>query len=488
MIADLKPYPEYKEAGLPWLDAIPAHWGMVPNRALMQDQRQVVGENATDYKLLSLTLRGIVPRNMDNPKGKFPAKFNTYKVVRPEDIVFCLFDIDETPRGVGHSKLNGMITGAYDVFSPRQSINPRFLYYYYLSLDEGKMLKPLYTGLRKTIKRGIFASLKAPLPPLSEQAAIVRFLDWANGRLERAIRAKRKVIALLTEQKQAIISSLVTGKCEVRSVKGEDGREISQFTPRPSHLMKPSGIPWLGEIPQHWDVITIGAVTTLIQTGPFGSQLHSHEYVTGGISVINPSHMQNGAISPSPDIAVSKKKAKELERHKMCPGDVVAARRGELGRCALVATAESGWICGTGSLLLRCKSNIMLPAYFAKIFSSRGITDMLNLSSIGATMANLNAGMVARQRIPVPPVDQQEQIVRFIDGENRQTEVAINKIEREIELLREYRTRLVADVVTGKLDVREAAARLPEDTAPDIASEPTDGLDETEPADEEAAV
>jgi type I restriction enzyme, S subunit len=111
MIDGLKPYPEYKESGLPWLEKLPAHWQLIPNRALMQEQRKVVGKNAADYTLLSLTLGGIIPRNMEIPKGKFPAQFNTYKVVNPGDLVFCLFDIDETPRGVGHSRLNGMITG-----------------------------------------------------------------------------------------------------------------------------------------------------------------------------------------------------------------------------------------------------------------------------------------------------------------------------------------------------------------------------------------
>ena len=197
MIDSLKPYSEYKDPGLPWLGKFPAHWDVIPNRALMREQREVVGKNAADYTLLSLTLGGVIPRNMETPKGKFPAQFNTYKVVRPDDLVFCLFDIDETPRGVGHSTLNGMITGAYDVFSPRPRVNVRYLYLYYLFIDEGKRLKPLYTGLRKTIQRGTFASLKSPCPPPDEQAAIVRFLDHANGRIERAIRAKRKLMALL---------------------------------------------------------------------------------------------------------------------------------------------------------------------------------------------------------------------------------------------------------------------------------------------------
>lgn len=105
---------------------------------------------------------------------------------------------------------------------------------------------------------------------------------------------------------------------------------------------------------------------------------------------------------------------------------------------------------------------------------------MLSLSSIGATMANLNAGMVARQRLPLPPLSEQEEIVRFIESETRKVETAISRLEREISLLREYRTRLVADVVTGKLDVREAAARLPDESAPDAVEDDAGLSDETD--------
>jgi type I restriction enzyme S subunit len=112
---------------------------------------------------------------------------------------------------------------------------------------------------------------------------------------------------------------------------------------------------------------------------------------------------------------------------------------------------------------------------------------MLSLSSIGATMANLNEGMVARQRLPLPPLDEQERILHFVENETHKVEIAISRLEREIEFLREYRTRLVADVVTGKLDVREAASRLPDEDPPNKAEDAADGLDETEPADEEAA-
>ena len=253
------------------------------------------------------------------------------------------------------------------------------------------------------------------------------------------------MITLLNEQKQVIIHRAVT--------RGLD----------PSEPLKPSGISWIGEMPVHWNVVTVGSVLSLIQTGPFGSQLHSHEYVAGGTPVINPSHMENGRIVASREIAIGENKLCELSRHKLYGGDIIAARRGEIGRCALVTSVEVGWICGTGSVLLRCKSSMVLPVYFQRLFSSQGISDELNLSSIGATMPNLNSGMIARLRIPLPPVDEQERIVRFIECQNKVCDTAISRFEREIELLREYRTRLVADVVTGKLDVREAAAKLPDE-------------------------
>ncbi len=297
-------------------------------------------------------------------------------------------------------------------------------------MDDRKLLSPLYSGLRNTIPPGRFLGTKTPQPPLDEQTAIVRFLDHANGQIDKAIRAKKKLISLLNEEKQAIIHRAVT--------RGLD----------PNVKLKPSGIPWLGDIPKHWEIVTVGAATTMIQTGPFGSQLHSHEYVTGGIPIINPSHLANGRITPSQEITISEAKVCELERHKLRTGDIVVARRGELGRCALVTSAEDGWICGTGSLLIRFKHSMFVPAYFQKVFSSRYVSDLLSLSSIGATMANLNAGMVARLRMPLPSEDEQERIVRFIEENNQIAEHAINRTEREISLLREFRTRLTADVVT----------------------------------------
>ncbi|MFZ4776261.1 MAG: restriction endonuclease subunit S [Terrimicrobiaceae bacterium] len=460
MIANLQPYPEYKELALPWLGRLPSHWGLRRNGGLFLQRNET---DFPDLPILEVAIKsGVKVRDLENGARKqVMTDRRKYKRALCGDIAYNMMRMWQ--GATGRVPVDGLVSPAYVVARPLSGTESRYF--------ELLFRTPTYQSEVNNASRGIvsdrnrlywpdFKQLFSPLPPPEEQSAIVRFLDYANGRLERAIRSKRKVIALLHEQKQAIIHRAVT--------RGLD----------PTVPLKPSGIPWLGDIPKHWEVVTVGTAMALIQTGPFGSQLHSHEYVAGGTPVINPSHMENGRIVASREIAIRDDKLRELERHKLSEGDIVAARRGELGRCALVTSAEEGWICGTGSLLLRCKPSMFLPTYFQRVFSSQWVRDSLNLSSIGATMANLNAGMVARLRMPLPPKEEQENIVSFIEAKNQNSDTAIQRLEREIALLREYRTRLVADVVTGKLDVRTAARHLPaeslvpEDAVPEEFTEP----------------
>ena len=487
MIEGLKPYAEYKESGLPWLNTVPKHWDMASNRALMRDQRQVVGSRASDYTLLSLTLRGVIARDMVNPKGKFPAQFNTYKVVKPDDFVFCLFDIDETPRGVGLSPLKGMITGAYDVFSPTPRINPRFLYHYYLFVDEGKLMKPLYTGLRKTIQRGVFASLKAPLPPPDEQAAIVRFLDHANRKIDGFIRAKRKLIGLLNEQKQAIIHRAVTGKDEVRMVKDENGN--SSFILQPSTLAKkPSGIPWLGDIPKHWEVLPLGRV--LVERKENNDPIKTKNILSLSL--------HDGVVPYAEKTRPGGNKAKDdLTAYKLAyPGDIVVNSMnvvvGSVGLSRYFGAVSPVYY------MLRPRQSTDTVEYFDSIFHDvafqrslfglgNGIMVIQSKSSgkLNTIRMRIPMGKLNRVEIPYPPPSEQLAIVAGIGTEIAPVITAIARTEREIALMQEYRTRLTADLVTGKLDVREAAAKLP-DLPNETVDTPEEELEENEPEEVDA--
>jgi len=232
--------------------------------------------------------------------------------------------------------------------------------------------------------------------------------------------------------------------------------------------MKASGIPWLEEMPAHWAGAAIGKLASTIQTGPFGSQLHSYDYVVGGTPVINPSHLFNGRIHHSQKATISDAKLRELSRHRLAEGDIVIARRGDIGRCGLVTSTEDGWLCGTGSLKLQCNPHFMIPAYFQLAFASPSTSNALAAQSVGVTMLNLSAGTVARHRLAHPPIIEQEAIVRAVRLATRDLDATIERTQRQIGLLREYRARLVADVVTGKLDVRAFAETLPVEAPDDI--------------------
>ena len=227
----LDPNVRLKPSGVEWLGDVPEHWQMVPNRALMRLKKELVGSKSAEYLLLSLTKRGVVARDMENPEGKFPAQFDSYQVIEPGDLIFCLFDIDETPRAVGLSSLHGMITGAYTRVVCADENARRFAYLLYMALDNGKHLKPLYTGLRKVITKSTFLSAKMPLPSPPEQAAIIRFLDEAAANIDDTINRNRRQIELLSEYRTRLIADVVTGKLDVRETAAGLPDEVEEPEP-----------------------------------------------------------------------------------------------------------------------------------------------------------------------------------------------------------------------------------------------------------------
>ncbi|MFW2606388.1 restriction endonuclease subunit S [Aliarcobacter butzleri] len=204
---------EFVDSGVEWIGKIPKHWKLLANKYVFKLKKNLVGKKSSKYDLLSLTLEGIIKRDLDKG-GKFPAEFDTYQEVKKGDFVFCLFDVEETPRTVGLSKYDGMITGAYTVFSVK-NINKEYLYYFYLNLDSKKRLKPLYTGLRNTISKDNFFSFKSFIPPKDEQLQIVEHIENQTSKIDKTIELQQNYILKLKEYKASLIDSVVTGKVRV---------------------------------------------------------------------------------------------------------------------------------------------------------------------------------------------------------------------------------------------------------------------------------
>ena len=227
----MKHYPDYKPVDSYWFSQVPSHWDITKNKFILELDKNVVGDRWTDFTLLTMGKSGVSVRDLDGG-GKFPESFDTYQEVKPNHLIFCLFDLDETPRTVGLSSLYGMITSAYDVFQCKNEIEPRFINYFYRSIDDVKGLKPYYTGLRKVVRSDTFLGINFFLPPLSEQKQISDYLDRKTQQIDDLIEKTERKIELLKEQRSSLINQCVT--------KGLD----------PNVEMKDSGVEWIGEIPE----------------------------------------------------------------------------------------------------------------------------------------------------------------------------------------------------------------------------------------------
>ena len=206
-----------KDSGVPWLGEVPVGWDMLPLRRYLRFRKSVVGENHSKHILLSLTLRGIIERDMENPEGKFPSDFATYQTVCPGQFVFCLFDVEETPRTVALSRLSGMVTGAYTVADCGDESYELYLEQYLIALDKLKAMKSIYKGLRNTIPKTAFLSSKVPVPPPGEREHIMDHVHREAGRIDSTVHATIREIALLEEYKTTLIAEVVTGRRDVRA-------------------------------------------------------------------------------------------------------------------------------------------------------------------------------------------------------------------------------------------------------------------------------
>ena len=451
MIADLRPYPEYKDSEQAWLGRVPQHWSVLPNRALFAE---VKDREHPDEEMLSVTItKGIIRQKAlltdSSKKDSSKQDKSAYKLVQPRDLAYN--KMRAWQGAIGVSDFRGIISPAYVVMRLREDRNlPRYFHHLYRTPHFAKEAERWSYGITSdmwSLRPEHFKMIYTPQPPPEEQAAMVRFLDYANGRLERAIRAKRKVIALLHEQKQAIIHRAVT--------RGLD----------PTVPLKPSGIPWLGDIPQHWEVSRVKNEFRCLNTrriplnsverGQMTSRLYDYYGASGVIDKVDDFLFDDELLLIAED------------------GANLVLRNLPL---AIIARGKF-WVNNHAHILKPKRGNLV---YLANYMETLNYMAWIS----GAAQPKLTQDRLLSISIAVAPHEEQAGIVKHTARETQPLLKAINRLEREIELLREYRTRLVADVVTGKLDVRPAARQLPaEPIEPEAAP---DAEELTEPEEAEA--
>lgn len=286
----------------------------------------------------------------------------------------------------------------------------------------------------KLLNQKLIKNAKIIIPPLAEQQKISAYLNDKCTKIDSIIEKQEKVIEKLKAYKLSVLTEAVT--------KGLN----------PDVKMKESGVQWIGEIPEHWEQTALKVGLADIQTGPFGSQLHAEDYIENGIYVINPANIINGKIVIDSKCSISYEKANELAQHLLSVGDIVFARRGEMGRCACALDDGIQKLCGTGCIKLKCNDRL-IPKYIILYLQTHYIKQYLELNSVGTTMLNLNSTIISNIPILIPPISEQQQIVNYLDKKCSAIDKSIEQKQAIIEKLKEYKKSLIYEVVTGKREV-----------------------------------
>ena len=440
MIPDLKPYPAMKNSGVEWLGEVPENWKLERGKWLFRKMDRPIRDAD---EVVTCFRDGIVTLRKNRRVRGFTESLKEigYQGIRRGDLV--IHGMDAFAGAIGVADSNGKGTPVYSVCEPGPSANPQYYAYTLREMARSQWIQALTKGIRERssdFRFEGFGSQPVPVPPLPEQSAIVRFLDHADRRIRRYIHAKQKLVKLLEEQKQALIYQIVTGRIDVR-------------TGQPYPAYKDSGVEWLGDVPEHWEMRRLksklrpvdrrsssGTETLLSLRRDFGVVVYGEHF-------------------SRPPQGVT------LVGYKLVEAGQLVVNRLQANNGLLFCSRLSG---------------VVSPDY--SVFAARSPVDMEYLGNLLRTVTykthfrrestGLGTGSAGFLRlyddrlletpVPLPPLEEQSTLLVSLSEITASLCRAIGRQHEEIALLREYRTRLIADVVTGKLDVRGAAAGLRE--------------------------
>lgn len=474
-LADLKPYPVMKNSGVRWLGEVPEHWEVLPNRAVFTEVKE---RDNPEEQMLSVTIaKGVVPQKAllaeSAKKDSSNLDKSAYKLVLPRDIAYN--KMRAWQGAVGVSDHRGIVSPAYVVHRPRKDADSRYFHYLLRTPAFAKEAERWSYGITSdmwSLRPEHFKMIYSCLPPLPEQAAIAQFLDHMDRRIRRYIRVKQKLIKLLEGQKQAVIQRAVT--------RGLDANV----------RLKPSGVQWLGDMPEHWEVVRLARV---IADGPRNG-ISPPVDERGTIESFSISAIREGKV----DVRDGDKKyilgdkASLESGYCLLQGDVLLVRgNGNIrlvGKAAVVEEDMPNRV--YPDLLMRVRlTPRCLPEFLVALLNCPVGRDQVETAARTAVGTfKINNQQVRQLCFGLPPATEQQRIVDWLSDELGAVKAASHRAQQEISLLREYRTRLIADIVTGKLDVRERAARLPDgsgetetidgaDTVVDVEDVTADALD-----------
>jgi type I restriction enzyme S subunit len=424
-------YPAYFDSAVDWLGMIPQHWRLLPAKRGFRREKQLNTGMVCENRL-ALTMGGVVPRALDDLEGLQASEFETYQIFQQDDLAFKLIDLQniKTSR-VGLVPEYGIMSPAYIRLRPYcDLIQPKFAYWFFTDLYNRQVFNQLGGGVRQTIGPEELLVMPILFPPTAEQEQIGKFLDHETAKIDALVAEQERLIELLKEKRQAVISHAVT--------KGLD----------PSVPMKDSGVEWLGEVPEHWSVSALSYLAS-IETGSTPDR-GNPSYWNGAIPWLKTGEINWEPIREAEEFISEAGLANSAAKLSK-PGTLLMAMYGQgvtRGRVALLEIeATYNQACAAITFGPR-----VLPSYARYFFMAA--YEYVREGGNETSQMNLSAGLIAKFRVSVPPAEEQSGIVRFLDIESRRLDVLMSEAVVVIDLLRERRTALISAAVTGQIDVR----------------------------------
>lgn len=431
----MKPYPDYKPTGLAWLPEIPKHWDWIMLSQIATEQCNKNAER-TECNVLSLSYGRIIQKK-NLFAGLSPQDYGTYQIISPGNIVMRLTDLQNDHKSLrtGLAEMRGIITSAYTCLKTNH--NPAFLHYLLHCYDIRKVFYGLGGGVRQSIGFKDIRGLRFPFPPADEQAQIVRYLDAMTAKINKLIRAKKRQIALLQEQKQAIINQAVT--------RGLD----------PDVELKDSGIAWLGPIPKHWTQNKVGhfyksVLGKMLASTPSSNNDSYEKYLCAKdvhFSGIDLSDLKQMWFSPA-----------EKKKYMLQKGDllIVEGGAGAGGSAVFNGYEEPVYIQNSIHLLRPKNSKNVVKFLYYWLYSLIG-RKYIDFACNKATIPHYTGDKLFETPFLFIPLEEQKQIVAFLDKTCEKYNKAISNLNDGISHITEYKNSLNSSVVTGQVDVRNIA-------------------------------
>ena len=430
----LQTYSAYKDSGVEWLGEIPEHWEILPGLSFIFENKDR-NKGMIRNTVLSLSYGKIRVKGENELTGLVPESFETYQFVNKGDLIFRPTDLqnDTVSLRSSISEYEGIITNAYLNLRFKSKANSKFYHYFFRSIDNNKIIYGLGSGLRQNISYLDFRRFQFPFPPFKEQTAIANFLDDKTTKIDQAIAIKQKQIELLKERRQILIHKAVT-------------RGLNDKV-----KLKDSGVEWIGEIPEHWEVKKIKHISSKIGSGvtPSGG---GTTYLDSGIPLLRSQNVLFGKIELEGVAYISDKVHESMCNSQVQKGDVLLnITGGSIGRCHFV-DFESELNVNQHVCIIRPKRDIT-TIFLNSILSSEIGQGQIWFNQQGGGREGLNFQSIKNFLLPLPSISEQKSISEFIDILSNKFATAISLKEQEIDKLKEYKMSLIDGVVTGKVSV-----------------------------------